>query len=58
VRPGQTVVSGDGLVGRTARVGPFTSTVLLVVDPGFAVGVAAAAGGHVGFARATGGAGR
>jgi len=39
VRPGQTVVDGDGLVGRTADVGPFTSTVLLVVDPASTVGV-------------------
>ena len=38
VEPGQTVVSGDGLVGRTTRVGPFTSTVLLLTDPGSTVG--------------------
>lgn len=34
----QTVLTGDGLVGRTKRVGPFTSTVVLVVDPAFTVG--------------------
>lgn len=38
VREGMTVVTGAGLVGRTTRVGPFTSTVLLVVDPLFSVG--------------------
>ncbi len=38
LRPGQTVLTGAGLVGRTKRVGPFTCTVVLLVDPGFTVG--------------------
>ena len=38
IRENQTVLSGDGLVGRTKRVGPYTSVVLLVADPGFTVG--------------------
>jgi rod shape-determining protein MreC len=38
IREGQTVLSGDGLVGRTKRVGRYTSLVLLVADPGFTVG--------------------
>src|SRR3712207_5062525 len=33
-----TVLSGRGLVGRTTRVGKYTSMVLLVADPGFTVG--------------------
>lgn len=38
VRVDQTVISGAGLVGRTKRVGPYTSVVLLLADPGFTVG--------------------
>lgn len=38
VRVGQTVLAGGGLVGRTKRVGPFTSTVVLLDDPEFTVG--------------------
>lgn len=34
----QTVTSGRGLVGRTVRVGPSTSTVALLTDPTFSVG--------------------
>jgi rod shape-determining protein MreC len=54
VRPGQTVVSGDGLVGRTTRVGPFTSTVVLLLDPGFTVGSRLQREGTIGFARGAG----
>jgi rod shape-determining protein MreC len=54
VKPGQTVVSGDGLVGRTTRVGPFTSTVLLVTDPGFTVGARLTREGTVGLAAGDG----
>ena len=54
VRPGQTVVNGDGLVGRTLRVGPFTSTVLLLVDPGFTVGARLTRAGTVGLATGDG----
>ena len=38
VRVDQTVTSGLGLVGRTVRVGPDTSTVALLTDPTFSVG--------------------
>ena len=55
LREGQTVVSGDGLVGRTLRVGPTTSTVLLVTDPGFTVGARLTREGTVGLATGTGG---
>ncbi len=55
VEPGQTVVNGDGLVGRTTRVGPFTSTVLLVTDPGFTVGARLTREGTVGLATGDGG---
>jgi len=54
IEPGQTVVSGDGLVGRTVRVGAFTSTVLLVTDPGFTVGARLDRQGTVGLATGTG----
>ena len=54
LRPGQTVVSGAGLVGRTKEVGPFTSTVLLLADPGFAVGGRLATGASFGLAHGNG----
>lgn len=38
VREGQTVTSGRGLVGRTVRVGPSTTTVVLLTDPVFSAG--------------------
>jgi rod shape-determining protein MreC len=38
LRKDQTVIDGDGLVGRTLSVGPSTSTVLLANDPNFAAG--------------------
>ncbi|GIH79470.1 rod shape-determining protein MreC [Planobispora longispora] len=38
VRPDMTVLSGAGLVGRVIRVGPSTSTVLLISDLGSATG--------------------
>lgn len=53
VRAGQTVVDGDGLVGRTLRVGPFTSTVLLLTDPGSTVGARLTRAGTVGLATGT-----
>ena len=55
VKEGQTVVNADGLVGRTTRVGPFTSTVLLVTDPGFTVGARLTREGTVGLATGDGG---
>jgi rod shape-determining protein MreC len=54
IEPGQTVVHGDGLLGRTVRVGPFTSTVLLLTDPGFTVGARLDRAGTVGLATGTG----
>jgi rod shape-determining protein MreC len=39
VRPQQTVIDGDGLIGRTVSVGPDTATVLLAVDPDSTMGV-------------------
>jgi rod shape-determining protein MreC len=54
VAEGQTVVNADGLVGRTTRVGPFTSTVLLVTDPGFTVGARLTREGTVGLATGDG----
>ncbi len=46
----QTVLDGDGLIGRTTAVGPYTSTVLLAVDPASTVGVRLAATGTIGTA--------
>lgn len=46
----QTVLDGDGLVGRTTAVGPDTSTVLLAIDPASTVGVRLAATGTIGTA--------
>lgn len=38
VRPGMTVVTGKGLVGRTKVVAPYTTTVLLMTDSDVSVG--------------------
>ncbi|MDQ3502825.1 MAG: rod shape-determining protein MreC [Actinomycetota bacterium] len=54
LRPGQTVLSGAGLVGRTLRVGPFTATVLLLTDPGFTVGARLTREGTIGLATGAG----
>lgn len=54
VQAGQTVRSGAGLVGRTVQVGPATTVVLLLVDPGFSVGVRLAREGTLGLARGGG----
>ncbi len=54
IRTGQTVVNGDGLVGRTVRVGPFTATVLLVTDRGSTVGARLIREGTLGLATGTG----
>ena len=37
VRKGQTVLNGDGLVGKVVDVAPFTAQVLLAIDPEFTV---------------------
>lgn len=54
VEPGQTVVNGEGLVGRTVRVGPFTSTVLLLTDAGFTAGARLTREGTLGLASGDG----
>src|SRR3954451_8823337 len=38
IKPNQTVIDGDGLVGKTLSVGPTTSTILLGDDPNFTAG--------------------
>ncbi|MCW2616446.1 MAG: mreC [Frankiales bacterium] len=54
IAPGQTVVDGLGLVGRTVRVGPLTSTVLLLTDPGFTAGARLTREGTIGLATGDG----
>lgn len=54
IRKGQTVVNGDGLVGRVLSVGPWTSTVLMANDATFEVGVQLAANGEAGLLRGDG----
>ena len=49
VRVNATVVNGKGLVGRVKRVGPYTSTVLLLVDGDFSVGVRLIRSGQLGL---------
>jgi rod shape-determining protein MreC len=46
----QTVLTGNGLVGRIAGVGPSTSTVLLAVDPDSVIGVRLSGSGPIGTA--------
>jgi rod shape-determining protein MreC len=50
IKADQTVLDGDGLVGRTTSVGPDTTTVLLEVDPTSTVGVRLAGSGAIGVA--------
>lgn len=50
IREGQTVVNGKGLVGRVKRVGPYTSTILLLVDGEFSAGVRLIRNGQFGLA--------
>lgn len=54
LREDLTVVAAAGLVGRTVEVGPWTSVVLLLDDPGFGVGARLARGGSLGLARGNG----
>jgi rod shape-determining protein MreC len=49
----QTVLTGAGLVGRIASVGPSTSTVLLAIDPDSVIGVRLAGSGPIGTADAS-----
>ena len=54
VRADQTVVDSDGLVGRVKVVGESSSTIVLAVDPGSAVGVRLAGGNALGVAAGNG----
>ena len=49
VRPQQTVIDGDGLVGQVIRVSGSTCTVLLASDASSVVGVRLAPGGQIGW---------
>jgi rod shape-determining protein MreC len=57
LRPDQTVLNDDGLVGRVLRVTPTASTVLLIVDTESVVGGRVGASMKVGFLRGRGGLG-
>jgi rod shape-determining protein MreC len=50
----KTVVNGQGLVGRVKRVGPYSSVVVLIVDPDFSVGMRLLRGGQLGLATGRG----
>ncbi len=50
----QTVLNGDGLVGRVIEVGTSTATVLLVEDPKFAVGARLVGPNELGFVQGHG----
>lgn len=50
----QTVINGDGLVGRVTTVGPSTATVLLANDPDFTVGTRMEGSMELGFATGQG----
>ncbi|MFL6128923.1 MAG: rod shape-determining protein MreC [Mycobacteriales bacterium] len=54
VRPDQTVVNADGLVGRVKEVDDSSAVVVLVVDPGSSVGVRLAGGRQLGLASGNG----
>lgn len=54
VRPDQTVVSGDGLVGRVKQVTDGSAVVVLAVDPGSSVGVRLAGARQLGVASGNG----
>ena len=54
VRPDQTVVSGDGLVGRVKQVTDSSAVVVLAADPGSSVGVRLAGGRQLGVASGNG----
>jgi rod shape-determining protein MreC len=54
VRPDQTVVSADGLVGRVKDVTDSSAVVVLAVDPGSSVGVRLAGGRQLGLASGNG----
>lgn len=55
LRRDQTVLNGDGLVGRITTAGPSTATVLLANDPDFTVGTRIEGNRELGFATGRGG---
>jgi len=50
----QTVLNGDGLVGRVIEVGSSTATVLLLTDPSFAVGARLVGSNELGYVEGKG----
>jgi rod shape-determining protein MreC len=54
VKREQTVLNGDGLVGRVIAAGPGTATILLLTDPEFGVGARLAASSETGFLQGNG----
>jgi rod shape-determining protein MreC len=54
IRPDQTVVGADGLVGRVKDVTESSAVVVLAVDPGSSVGVRLAGGRQLGLASGNG----
>lgn len=54
VRPQQTVIDGDGLVGQIVSVGATTATVLLASDASSVVGVRLAPSGQIGWITGSG----
>ena len=54
IRRDQTVLNGDGLVGRVIAVGPGTATILLLTDPEFGVGSRLAGSQETGFLQGNG----
>ena len=54
VRPDETVLDANGLVGQVTSVGPQTCTVLLASDPTSVVGVRLAPSGKIGWVTGTG----
>lgn len=58
VRPQQTVLDGDGLIGQVVRVSAHTCTVLLATDASSVTGVRLAPGGQIGWVTGEGRGGR
>lgn len=54
IQRNQTVLNGDGLVGRVIAVGPGTATILLLTDPSFGVSSRMADSGETGFLQGNG----
>lgn len=50
----QSVITGKGLVGRTVQVSPWSSQVLLIIDPTSSIGARITGSGEIGFVRGTG----